>query len=147
MVWYLDTSAFMKLVIDEEHSQSMHSWFTAAEPPTCVSSDLLRTEALRTARRLGEGYLERARTTLRMVKLRSVDSSLFDRASELDPKILRSLDAIHLAVALSFGPELDGFVTEAQRSSPGARVITPDYGERLAIAPGDASQSFLSDSP
>ena len=55
MAWYLDTSAFMKLVIDEDHSLAMHTWFTAPTPPTCVSSDLLHTEAMRTARRYSRG--------------------------------------------------------------------------------------------
>lgn len=38
--------------------------------------------------------------------------------------------------------DLDGFVSEARRIAPGARVVTPDYGEALAVAasaPGDAA--------
>jgi L-ascorbate metabolism protein UlaG (beta-lactamase superfamily) len=38
--------------------------------------------------------------------------------------------------------DLDGFVTEAHRFAPRARVVTPDYGEVLAVpasAPGEAA--------
>ncbi len=38
--------------------------------------------------------------------------------------------------------DLDGFVAEAQRLAPRARIVTPDYGEALAVpasAPGDAA--------
>jgi L-ascorbate metabolism protein UlaG (beta-lactamase superfamily) len=38
--------------------------------------------------------------------------------------------------------DLDGFVSEARRLAPRARVVTPDYGEALAVsasAPGDAA--------
>jgi L-ascorbate metabolism protein UlaG (beta-lactamase superfamily) len=40
---------------------------------------------------------------------------------------------------------LDGFVTEVQRFSEGARVITPDYEESLAIPQGDAREAVLVD--
>ena len=41
------------------------------------------------------------------------------------------------------GIDLDGFVDEARRFAPRARIVTPDYDEPLAIAPGDASQSVF----
>jgi L-ascorbate metabolism protein UlaG (beta-lactamase superfamily) len=40
------------------------------------------------------------------------------------------------------GIDLDGFVAEARRRAPRARVITPDYDEPIAV-PGDASASAL----
>ena len=48
---------------------------------------------------------------------------MFERAGELDIEGLRNLDAVHLAVALDLGDDLDGIVT---------------YDERL----GDAARSF-----
>jgi len=41
--------------------------------------------------------------------------------------------------------DLDGFVSEVRGFLPGARVVTPDYEEVLAIAPKDAAQSVLID--
>lgn len=36
------------------------------------------------------------------------------------------------------GIDLDGFVEEAHNQSPGATVVTPGYGQTLAVPPGDA---------
>ena len=50
MVWYLDTSAFLKLVVSENESTALRSWMVRSGP--CWSSQLLRTEALRAGDRL-----------------------------------------------------------------------------------------------
>ena len=47
--------------------------------------------------------------------------SLLERAALLEPPELRSLDAIHLATALSLGDELDGLVTYDERLARAAR--------------------------
>jgi L-ascorbate metabolism protein UlaG (beta-lactamase superfamily) len=41
------------------------------------------------------------------------------------------------------GIDLDGFVNEARRLAPGARVITPDYHETLAIPASEARDAVL----
>lgn len=38
-------------------------------------------------------------------------TAIFDEAGRLDPRLLRSLDAVHLAAALALGDDLEGFVT------------------------------------
>ncbi len=54
----------------------------------------------------------------------------FERAGELHPTLLRSLDAVHLASALALGDDLDGIVTydpllvDAARRY-GIRVLAP----------------------
>lgn len=40
-----------------------------------------------------------------------LDEPLLDRAGDLGPGELRSLDAVHLAVALSIGPDLGAVLT------------------------------------
>jgi predicted nucleic acid-binding protein len=40
-----------------------------------------------------------------------IDDELLDAAAALDPRVLRSLDAIHLAAALLFDGELTALVT------------------------------------
>jgi uncharacterized protein len=44
------------------------------------------------------------------------------RAGSLGPAGLRTLDAIHLATALEFGPELTAFVSYDERLSEAARA-------------------------
>ena len=50
MPFYVDTSAFLKLVVAEKHSAAMRKWAAGARV-RLTTSELLRTEALRTARR------------------------------------------------------------------------------------------------
>jgi predicted nucleic acid-binding protein len=53
MVFYMDTSAFVKLVETEESSTELRDWVTSSLPEL-VASNLLRIETLRAARRLGD---------------------------------------------------------------------------------------------
>ena len=72
----------------------------------------------------------RAREVLDGLTLTEVTSAVFEAAGRLDPTILRSLDAIHLAAALDLGDDLDGMVTYDARladasSAQGVPVIAP----------------------
>ena len=113
MAWYLDTSAFMKLVVAEQYGPALRRW--ATKHSHLVSSDLLRAEALRTARRMSPEVVVATRAALDVVAIGAVPSEIYERAAELDPSILRTLDAIHLAWALALGDELEGIVTYDDR--------------------------------
>ena len=117
MVWYLDTSAFLKLVVAEKESGAVRAWLVDHGPPW--SSQLLRTEALRAARRLDidEEVVESA---LQAVSLILPVASTFHSAGTLPPPTLRSLDALHLATALELGEDLDGLVTYDERMAQAA---------------------------
>lgn len=116
-MWYIDTSAFVKLIVDEDHSDAMMAWARAqeADGEGLWSSDLLRTEALRAARRLGRDELTRTRTVLDAFALVELSRDTFARAGELEPAIMRSLDALHIVAALELGDDLDGIVTYDDR--------------------------------
>lgn len=129
VAYYLDTSAFLKLVVAEEHSGAMRQWAQELDPDV-FATDLLRTEALRAARRHSPAALLETRQRLAAVTLVSLTADLCQRAAELDPSILRSLDALHLAGALIIGDELDGLVTYDERLTAaaalhGVAVVTP----------------------
>lgn len=126
MAYYLDTSAFLKLVVDEEHSAALRSWNDEFDPDA-FSTDLLRTEALRAARRHSPEALREARRRLDAVTLISLTSDLCERAAELDPSILRSL---HLAGALALGDDLEALITYDDRlaqaaTAHGVEVLAP----------------------
>lgn len=121
MVWYLETSAFLKLVVDEEHSPAMRRWFT--DHPPCWSSQLLVTEALRAAVRLGIDP-ELVGQALDTVSLILPTASTFLAAATIDPPTLRSLDAVHLATALELGSDLLGVVTYDDRLLEGAAAAS-----------------------
>ena len=104
-VAYLDSSAFLKLIVAEPESPALRR--ALARWPDCASATLLRTETARALRRSGnEPYVARARRLLRSVHMIRIDEPLLDRAGDLDPPDLRSLDAIHLAAALSLGADV-----------------------------------------
>lgn len=120
MAWYVDTSAFVKLVVTEKHSRAMRRW-AEAHDGQLFSSDLLRTEALRAARRHSPEALLEARLRLDTLVMLRLTSDICERAAELDPQILRSLDALHLAAALTV-TELAGVVTYDERLADACRV-------------------------
>lgn len=122
MTWYLDTSAFLKLVVAEPESDAVRAWW-AEHGDAVVSSDLLRTEALRVTRRVSPEAMAAARHLLDAVPLLRLDPVLCDQAGTVGPPELRSLDALHLAAATSLGEELDGVVTYDERVAAATRAL------------------------
>lgn len=120
MYWYLDTSAFMKLVVEEASSKRMRAWHSSHKGQV-VSSELMRIEALRTARTLKGSFLAPTRHALRTVHLIALSRSVCDMAAELSLEEIRSLDALHLASALLLGNELAGIVTYDEKLATAAR--------------------------
>ena len=60
---------------------------------------------------------------LRRVHLIRLDDAVLDSAAVLDPRVLRSLDAVHLAAAERIGTELEGVVTYDQRMAEAATLL------------------------
>jgi hypothetical protein len=125
---YLDTSALVKLVLVERGSWGLGDF---ARTRSVVSSDLARVELPRAIRRLGfEGRAaELADRLLSRIVLLKLDRATLSSAATVDPAALRSLDAIHLASAMSV-PELESFVTYDRRladaaEQAGLRVESP----------------------
>ena len=125
---YLDSSAVLKLVTTEAESDTLEDWLVERRDAPLVSSALTQVEVLRACRRLDEGLLPDARRLLRGIDLLPIDASILDTAAELPTRVLRSLDALHLASALSLDPDLDTFVTYD------ARLVTAAEAAGLAVA-------------
>ena len=117
---YLDTSAFMKLVMPEPESVPLRAHLRQWR--VRVSATLLCTEALRTAARASPTRLQSVKRQLRGLVLINLDRDLLLRAGTLVPPDLRSLDAIHLAAALSIGDELGELLTYDTRMAVAARA-------------------------
>jgi predicted nucleic acid-binding protein len=132
MAFYVDTSAILKLVVRESGTVELRTW---AEGRTIIASDLVRAEALRAARRHSPEALAQLRTVLTAIPTMAITTSVCDRAAELDPTILRTLDAMHLACALQLSDELEGVVTYDQRMADacvalGLPVVSPGWASR-----------------
>lgn len=117
---YLDASALVKLVWREPESDDLADWLSVY--PHWFSSVLLRVEVVRAARRVDEsgGAQVRAERYLERMTLVRMDDAVVDLASSLPGRHLRSLDAIHLATALSIGDLPDAFLTYDARLAAAA---------------------------
>lgn len=121
MAHYLDTSALVKLVVAEPETDALVAWLDETDGEM-VSSDLARTELLRAVRRAAPDRVVRAREVLDAVTLIDVTTQVFEEAARIDPTGLRTLDAIHLAVALDLGDDLESVVTYDDRLAAAAAV-------------------------
>lgn len=126
---YLDSSALVKLVLEESETARLLSLL--ADGRTHVSSVLADVEVHRAAHREGEAAAERATEVLDLVNLIELDRAILDGARAVEPGRVRTLDAIHIATALSLGDDLDIFVTYDRRqaeaaTSAGLEVLAPE---------------------
>lgn len=118
--WYLDTSAALKLLIEEEESDPLAGAIDD-EGPDLVGCWLLETELRRASQR--EEALTQAAVSdfLNGIDLYEVPASLFREAGLLPGHNLRSLDALHLAATVRIG--VDHLVTYDARMSDSARAL------------------------
>lgn len=87
-----------------------------------VSSALMAVESLQACARYGAGYERAAREWMLGLSLLPIDDRVLDIATEVEPRGLRSLDALHLATALSVREELDTFFTYDGRLGEAAQA-------------------------
>jgi predicted nucleic acid-binding protein len=118
---YLDSSALAKLVVPEPETEALRQYLRRR--PQRASSGLARTEVVRALRRHGPEHVAAARRLFGHLLLLRLTPGLLDRASELDPPELRSLDAIHVAAAESLGAELGTLLTYDERLADCARAL------------------------
>jgi predicted nucleic acid-binding protein len=117
---YLDSSALVKLVVSEPESAALRAFLKGHAAR--LSSGLAEVEVPRALRRAGYGAAEQRRAVqvLAHIALVEVDRALLRAAAAIAPATLRSLDAIHLATALSLGQDLAGVITYDQRLAEAA---------------------------
>lgn len=129
-VFYLDASALMKLVREESQSAALENFLSDA---AVVSSEIALVELSRSARRISpdpSGMLQIVSRLIDSIALLELNRVILETASEIDVAGLRSLDAIHIASALTL-PDGDGFVTYDERQAAAARLSGIDV-----FAPG-----------
>lgn len=118
---YLDASAFVKIVVKEPESNALRRFLKRW--PDRASSALLRTEALRAVRPYGPEASKKTVTRLSRINLIVMDNELLEAAGKLDPLTLRSLDAIHVASALTLGTDLGVVVTYDRRMAEACEAM------------------------
>jgi hypothetical protein len=132
---YFDTNALLKLIREDTQSEALGAFIDAQPATRWFSSEIAKTELARTVRRINHddrGRLidePRLRTELSYAEriwerldLIAVSTRVLDEAAAIEQPFLRTLDAIHLAAAMSLHTSLSAFVT---------------YDKRLAVAAQD----------
>jgi len=128
-LYYADTSAVIKLLVEETDSKAFAAFYDAHADAEWVSSALLRIEVTRAVARAMPALLPDARDLLLAFSCIAIDDDIVEGAMNEPDRGLRSLDAIHLATARVLAPELDGLVS---------------YDDRLVRAAADAGLDVVS---
>jgi predicted nucleic acid-binding protein len=122
---YLDSSAIVKLIRQESETEALKGWLVAADqgnPMALASSALASVEVNRAIRRADPAAASKASEVLAHLRFIDVSASVLSLASTLVPASLRSLDAVHLATALTESRGLSAFVTYDSRLATAAAV-------------------------
>lgn len=118
-ILYVDASALVKDVVTEPETEAFRELLRRW--PHRASSAVLAVEVIRAVRRQGTVLeIENAQAAVRAVALVPLDATVVERASSLQPGVLRTLDAIHLATALSLEAQLGALVTYDRRLAEAA---------------------------
>ncbi len=125
---YLDSSALVKLVLAEAESSVLDEHL--GPRPDLICCALVRVEVVRAVRRYGADAVADARRLLAPIEMIDVDEPLLRAAADIEEPSLRSLDAIHVAAALSLGEDLAELITYDRRmavpaSNLGLTVAAP----------------------
>ncbi len=126
--WYLDTSALLKLIINEKESPALRKIVGDSE----VTSNLTRLEVARTLKPYSAKAKENAGTIFNFIALIPVNSEIMALAElVIEASELKAADAIHVASALRLGTLIEGIITydkemAASAARLGIKVLAPE---------------------
>lgn len=116
---YADTSALVKLVLEEPEAAALRSYLAEVGP--VVTSVITATELIRAVRRVNPDLEAVANAVIDALTLADLEVGILAAAGMLPPPQMRTLDAIHVATALALDGELDALVTYDARMAAAAR--------------------------
>lgn len=120
MNWYLDSSAILKLIFQEDESNALVRIIT----DQCATSSISRVEVLRVVQRTNPGSLGFAREELSKLILLPISEAIIRIAESFaGMATLRSLDAIHVASALLVQNSVGGLITYDEVMARNAREL------------------------
>jgi len=132
---YVDSSAIVKLIRRESETDALRHFLAGAahnHPVAAASSAIARVEVSRATLRHDLTVSAKASDVFATLRLLSVTDQILAQASHLTPMELRSLDAIHLATAISESNGIVAFLTYDNRQAEAARaaglpVVSPGW--------------------
>jgi len=129
VAYVVDSSALVKLIVNEQHSKNLISWVDGCKQDLFIS-ELARTEVSRAIARVDPNLIKQFNAIVTRFGVIRVSTQVLTIAAVLSPTTLRTLDAIHLASCVILGDDLTGFVTYDNAQASAAthnkiEVITP----------------------
>ena len=120
MNWYLDSSAILKLIFQEDESNALVRTIT----DQCATSSISRIEVIRIVQRTNPESLGFARQELSKLILIPISEAVIRVAESFTGMAtLRSLDAIHVASALLIHDSIEGLITYDAQMARNAREL------------------------
>lgn len=120
-VAYLDASALVKSVLEEDETQSLRQALGGYSRH--ASSLIVVVEVLRGIAQRDPSKEPLARRVLGSLVLMGLSTRVLVTAATLDPPALRSLDALHVASAMRLGRSLGAFVSYDERQLEAAAAL------------------------
>lgn len=118
---YLDSSALVKLAVTEPETAALSAWLAASPNLVRVSSSISRVEVPRAVWRADPGALPQTYSLVRRIREIWISPAVLARACGTRPQGLSTLDAIHLASAMTIKQDLTAFVSYDQQLAAAAR--------------------------
>jgi uncharacterized protein len=122
-VIYLDSSALLKLLFEEDESAALAQWISGHTGTPMVSSELARVEVIRAARRLDADVVPAARALVSQLDLIPLSGGVIGEAADAGDPLLRTLDAIHLTSMLSIRNDLTALIAYDNRLIGAAEAV------------------------
>lgn len=117
---YIDSSAILKLIVQEKESDAVRSITRARY----ITSEISRIEIIRAVLRHEPKALKTAESVLKNINILTIDSATLTQAERLPERInIRGLDAIHLASAGKFGLRITALLTYDKQMAKAAREL------------------------
>lgn len=108
---YLDPTAIMKLITTTPESPALTDYLRSRTDTIWFTCALSRADVMRAVATVHPDATEHAHHVLAGLDVVAVTDRLLDAAIELAPAPGRTTDALHIAAALSAGPQLHTLIT------------------------------------
>ena len=118
MSWYLDSSAILKFIFAEPERPSLVKSLTSK----AITSELARLEVKRAIYRINPKDIALANQELSRINFVSISDLVLGVAEAFTSSVtLATLDAIHVATALTLGSQIEGIISYDKQMITNAR--------------------------
>ena len=120
MSWYLDSSAILKTIFDEQERPDLLRFLNSQS----TSSRLSKIEVRRTVARLVPTKTAEVNLELNKINFLPISNPILMAAENFSSEItLRTLDAIHIATVMSLEGSIEGLITYDRQMIANAKLL------------------------